>query len=102
LFGNIVVIVFQNIFLAEMHQNNFFLFFKNYFLDQHIKMIQNIKKIIFNKKKLIFLKTPIHPGFQMLPLFFILLLTTHLDSGIGVEFIFFCLIIRVTLATILR
>jgi hypothetical protein len=65
----------------------FFLFFKNYFLNQHIKIIQNIKKIIFNKKKLIFLKTRI-PRFQMLPLFFILLLTTHLDSDIGVEFFF--------------
>ena len=35
----------------------FFLFFKNYFRDQHIKTIQNIQKKIktFFKKKLIFL-----------------------------------------------
>jgi hypothetical protein len=50
LFESVVVIAFQNIFFAEMHQNDFFLFFKNYFLDQHIEIIQNIKKIIFNKK----------------------------------------------------
>jgi hypothetical protein len=31
-----------------MHQNDAFLFLKNYFLDQRIKMIQNIqKKLIF-------------------------------------------------------
>jgi hypothetical protein len=34
-----------------MYENNIFLFFKNYFLDQPIKTIQNIKKLIFNKKK---------------------------------------------------
>ena len=29
--GSMVVIVFQIIFYAEMHVNNVFLFFKNYF-----------------------------------------------------------------------
>jgi hypothetical protein len=62
LFGSVVVIAFQNIFLAEMHQNDFFLFFKNYFLDQHIEIIQNIKKIIFNKK-IKFFKNTIDPRF---------------------------------------
>jgi hypothetical protein len=49
------MIVFQSVFRAEMHQNDVFLFLKNYFWDQHIKTIQNIyKKLIFNKKKLNF------------------------------------------------
>jgi len=29
--GSVVSIVFQNVFYLEMHQNNNFLFFKNYF-----------------------------------------------------------------------
>jgi hypothetical protein len=33
MFGNVVVVVFQNIFHAEIHQNDTYLFFKNYFLD---------------------------------------------------------------------
>jgi ketopantoate reductase len=44
----VVAVDFQRTFCIEMHQNNIFLFLKNYFLDQHIKTIQNIlKKINF-------------------------------------------------------
>ena len=51
LFGSVVVITFQSIFRVEIHQNNIFLFLKNYFYDQRIKTIQNIyKKLIFSKK----------------------------------------------------
>ena len=39
-----IAIDFQSAFRAEMYQNDVFLFFKNYFWNQHIKMIQNIKK----------------------------------------------------------
>jgi len=42
LFESVVIIVFQSAFHAEIHQNNIFLFFKNYFWDQRIKTIQNI------------------------------------------------------------
>jgi len=31
-FENIVAVIFQSVFHSEMHQNNIFLFFKNYFL----------------------------------------------------------------------
>jgi hypothetical protein len=31
MFGSAVVVNFQNVFHAEMHQNDIFLFFKNYF-----------------------------------------------------------------------
>jgi hypothetical protein len=34
-----------------MHQNDIFLFFKNHFLDQRIKTIQNIQKNLFLIKK---------------------------------------------------
>jgi hypothetical protein len=37
--GSVIAIVFQSIFYLEMHQNNIFLFLKNLFLYQHIKMI---------------------------------------------------------------
>jgi hypothetical protein len=30
-FGSVVVVAFQSAFYLEMHQNIFFLFFKNYF-----------------------------------------------------------------------
>jgi hypothetical protein len=30
-FGSVVMVVFQSAFHSEMHQNNIFLFFKNYF-----------------------------------------------------------------------
>jgi hypothetical protein len=52
----VVMVIFQSVFHAEIHQNDVFIFFKNYFWDQHIKTIQNIKKkLIFNKKNLKFL-----------------------------------------------
>jgi len=31
MFGSVVIVIFQIIFYAEMHFNNIFLFFKNYF-----------------------------------------------------------------------
>jgi hypothetical protein len=38
-----------------MHANDVFLFFKNYFWHQHIKMIQNVQTVLnFNKKKKFF------------------------------------------------
>ena len=50
MFGSVVVIDFQNIFHAEMHQNNIFSFLKNYFSDQRKKKRFKIyKKIIFSK-----------------------------------------------------
>jgi hypothetical protein len=52
MFGSVVAVTFQIIFRAEMHANAVFLFFKNYFLLQHIKTIQIIQTILnFNKKK---------------------------------------------------
>jgi hypothetical protein len=38
------VVAFQSAFHAEMHQNDVFLFLKNYFWDQCIKTIQTYKK----------------------------------------------------------
>jgi GR25 family glycosyltransferase involved in LPS biosynthesis len=50
--GSVVAVVFQIIYCVEMHVNDVFLFFKNYFWYQHIKTIQNIQTILnFNKKK---------------------------------------------------
>jgi hypothetical protein len=61
----VIVVVFQSVFYIEMHQNDAFLFLKNYFLDQRIKTIQNIqKKLIFSKIKLIFLEMQVQPRFQ--------------------------------------
>jgi hypothetical protein len=42
MFGGVVAVAFQITFRPKMHANNVFLFFKNYFLYQHIKTIQNI------------------------------------------------------------
>jgi len=42
LFGSVVAVAFKRTFRVEMHQNDVFLFLKNYFLDQHIKTIQYI------------------------------------------------------------
>jgi hypothetical protein len=39
LFRSVVAVVFHSIFRAEIHQNDIFLFLKNYFLNQHIKTI---------------------------------------------------------------
>jgi hypothetical protein len=38
-FGSVVVVAFQSAFHSEKYINNVFLFFKNYFWDQHIKII---------------------------------------------------------------
>jgi len=51
--NSVAAVVFQITFCAEMHANDIFLFFKNYFWHQHIKTIQNIQIILnFNKKKI--------------------------------------------------
>jgi len=56
MFGNVVMIAFQITFRTEIHGDDVFLFFKNYFWYQHIKTIQNIQN--FSKKKIeIFRKT---------------------------------------------
>ena len=51
-----------------MYVNDIFLFFKNYFLHQHIKTIQKVQTILnFNKnqkKNLNFLKIPVKPRSQ--------------------------------------
>jgi hypothetical protein len=47
----VVAVAFQSAFRVEMHQNDIFLFFKNHFLDQRIKTIQNIQKNLFLIKK---------------------------------------------------
>jgi hypothetical protein len=54
----VVAVVFQNVFYLEMHQNNFFLFLKNYFWYQPIKIIWKHQKYINLKqrKKIKFLK----------------------------------------------
>ena len=50
-FESVVVIAFQNAFHSKTYANNVFLFFKNYFWDQHIKMIWKHKKHINSKQK---------------------------------------------------
>jgi len=60
MFGSVVVVAFQITFRVEMHVNDIFLFFKNYFWHQHIKTIQNI--LNFNKKIILnFLETRVAP-----------------------------------------
>jgi hypothetical protein len=55
-----VVVAFQSVFRAEIHQNDIFLFFKKLFLrSAHQNDRKHIKKLIFNKKKLIFLKNTV-------------------------------------------
>jgi hypothetical protein len=49
-FVSVVVIAFKSAFRAEMHQNDTFLFIKNYFLNHRIKTIQNTQKVNFKKK----------------------------------------------------
>jgi len=57
-FGSVIASTFQITFCAKMHVNDVFLFFKNYFWQQHIKTIQNIQTILnFNKKNSNFLGT---------------------------------------------
>jgi hypothetical protein len=51
-FGSVVVVAFQIAFRVEIHANDVFLFFKNYFLYQHIKTIQKVQTAFnFSKKK---------------------------------------------------
>jgi hypothetical protein len=51
-FDNVVAGAFQIAFRVEIHANNIFLFFKNYFWHQHIKTIQKIQTALnFSKKK---------------------------------------------------
>jgi len=59
MFGSCVVVVtFQSAFYLEMHQNNFFIFFKNYFWYQRIKMIlKHKKKLIWSEKNKFFKST---------------------------------------------
>jgi hypothetical protein len=51
MFGSVVVVAFQSAFHSEKYVNNIFLFFKNHFWDQHIKMIWKHQKHITSKKK---------------------------------------------------
>jgi hypothetical protein len=54
----VVVVAFQSVFYLEMHQNNFFIFFKNYFWYQRIKMIlKHTKKLIWSEKNKFFKST---------------------------------------------
>jgi hypothetical protein len=51
-FGSVVTVAFQIAFRAEIHVNDVFSFFKNYFWHQHIKTIQKVQTALnFNKKK---------------------------------------------------
>jgi len=51
-FGSVVAGAFQIAFRAEIHVNDVFSFFKNYFWHQHIKTIQKVQTALnFNKKK---------------------------------------------------
>jgi hypothetical protein len=51
-FGSVITGAFQITFRVKIHVNDVFLFFKNHFWYQHIKMIQNVQTILnFNKKK---------------------------------------------------
>jgi hypothetical protein len=50
-FESVVVVAFQSAFHSEKCANNIFLFFKNYFWDQHIKMIWKHQKHITSKKE---------------------------------------------------
>jgi len=49
-FKSVVVITVQSDFCSEIHQNNIFLFLKNYFGISTLKQFENIKKLILNKK----------------------------------------------------
>jgi len=52
-FGSVIVVTFQIAFRAEIHVNDVFSFFKNYFWHQHIKTIQKVQTALnFNKKKI--------------------------------------------------
>jgi hypothetical protein len=49
-FKSVVVITVQSDFCSEIHQNNIFLFLKNYFGISTLKQFEKIKKLILNKK----------------------------------------------------
>jgi len=51
MFGSVVMVAFQIAFRAEIHANDVFLFFKNYFWYQHIKTIQKVQTALNFKKK---------------------------------------------------
>jgi hypothetical protein len=52
-FDSVVVVAFQIVFRAEIHANDVFSFFKNYFWHQHIKTIQKVQTALnFNKKNI--------------------------------------------------
>jgi len=63
LFGSVVAVAFQSAFSCR-NASKWYFKKKNYFWNQRIKTIQNIKKLIFSKKKLIFLETRLGPRFQ--------------------------------------
>jgi hypothetical protein len=46
MFMSVVAVAFQSVFHLEMYQSNVFLFFKNYFCYQRIKIILKHQKII--------------------------------------------------------
>jgi hypothetical protein len=50
-FESVVVVAFQSIFHLEKYANNIFLFLKNYFWDQYIKIIWKHQKYINLKQK---------------------------------------------------
>jgi hypothetical protein len=81
--NSVAAVVFQITFCAEMHANDIFLFFKNYFWHQHIKTIQNIQTILnFSKKQILnFLGTRFSPRFQTVSysyMFFFFMNFTHI------------------------
>jgi hypothetical protein len=57
LFGSVVVIVFQSVFHAEIHQNDIFFIFKKLFLRSAHQNDPKYKKILNLKKYIFFLKT---------------------------------------------
>jgi len=69
-FDSVVAGAFQITFRAKMHANDVFLFFKNHFWHQHIKMIQNIQTILnfSNKKKIKFFGNAAAAVFPNVPL----------------------------------
>jgi hypothetical protein len=71
-----VASAFQIAFRAEIHANDVFLFFKNYFWHQYIKTIQKIQTALnFSKKKISkFDETQLQMQCQTVPTFGIIIL----------------------------
>jgi hypothetical protein len=68
-FDSVVAGAFQITFRAKMHANNIFLFFKNYFWHQYIKIIQNIQIILnFSKRKIKFFGNAAAAAFPNVPI----------------------------------